>query len=168
MQTEIEKTLCKRLQAHYPLECPGDDCTLCKAAKLIESQQATIIELTADNANSKREAESLAMSLWRRHYQDVSPDFELCDTTAGVITQIDNMVAGVIQNNENQCAVITSLQAKVEKLTSAIQKWLDGDYPNPRAYRQDCPHGTHYWESCENCETEYWQSVAGPTESDDE
>jgi hypothetical protein len=55
---------------------------------------------------------------------------------------------------------IQLLQSKVEELTSAIQKWLDGDYPNPRRNRpHDCMHGVGYWQSCENCETEYWQSV---------
>ena len=78
--------------------------------------QQRVDELETDAANSKREAESLAMSLWRRHYQDASPDFELCDTTAAVISQIDNMVAGVLQNNENQCAVILHLKAVIREL----------------------------------------------------
>lgn len=89
--------------------------------RLLAKERAKVEELTAENADSKREAESLAMALWRRHYQETSPDFELCDTTAGVITQIDNMTAGVIQNNENQCAVIISLQAKIEELTALAE-----------------------------------------------
>lgn len=89
--------------------------------RLLAKERAKVDELTAENADSKREAESLAMALWRRHYQETSPDFELCDTTAGVITQIDNMTAGVIQNNENQCAVIISLQAKIEELTALAE-----------------------------------------------
>ena len=103
-----------------------------KDDEYIAELEAKVECLTADNANSKREAESLAMSLWRRHYQDVSPDFELCDTTAGVITQIDNMVAGVVQNNEKllsfQCEVITSLQAKVKELTAAEDVAIWGEY----------------------------------------
>ena len=85
-------------------------------AKETDRLQAKVEELEADNADSKREAESLAMSLWRRHYQDVSPDFELCDTPAGVITQIDNMAAG--------------LQAKVEdadRQRSILQTNLDAE-----------------------------------------
>ena len=51
-------------------------------------------------------------------------------------------------------------QAEVDRLTGAIQKWLDGDYPNPRRNRpRDCKHGVGYWQSCDNCETEYWESV---------
>jgi len=75
---------------------------------------------------------------------------------------------GAVPIDKAAADLIESLQAEVERYRKAIKKWLDGDYPNPRAYRpQDCPHGTHYWESCENCETEYWQSVAEPTEKDD-
>jgi hypothetical protein len=62
-----------------------------------------------------------------------------------------------------------ALQAEVNRYRDAIKKWLDGDYPNPRRNRShDCPHGIHYWQECENCETEYWQSVIEPTEKDDE
>ena len=60
------------------------------------------------------------------------------------------------------------LQAKVEALTGAIKKWLDGDYPNPRRNRpRDCMHGVGYWQSCENCETEYWESVLKQEASDE-
>jgi hypothetical protein len=42
-----------------------------------------------------REASSLAMSLWKKHYKEASPNFELLSTTAGIISQIDNMVSGL-------------------------------------------------------------------------
>jgi hypothetical protein len=62
-----------------------------------------------------------------------------------------------------------ALQAEVNRYRDAIKKWLDGDYPNPRRNRPDwCMHGVNYWQSCENCETEYWQSVIEQTEKDDE
>lgn len=41
------------------------------------------------------EATSLAMHIWKYHYKDISPNFELCDTPAGVLTQIDNMYTGL-------------------------------------------------------------------------
>lgn len=44
---------------------------------------------------AKIEVESLAMSMWKRFYRDESPTFELCDSVAGIMTQIDNMVTGL-------------------------------------------------------------------------
>ena len=51
------------------------------------------------DADAKREAESLAMSLWQKWYKDDSPNFELCDSVAGVITQINNMTAGLVRED---------------------------------------------------------------------
>ena len=53
---------------------------------------------------ARREAEYLAMVLWRTHYKVQLPKFVLCDSVAGIISQIDNMVAGlaediVVKNN---------------------------------------------------------------------
>ena len=48
----------------------------------------------------KLESETLAMSIYNKSYKDDSPNFELCDTPAGVLTQIDNMVAGLYQELE--------------------------------------------------------------------
>jgi len=60
------------------------------------------------------------------------------------------------------------LQDNIIRLNGAIQKWLDGDYPNPRTNRpHDCLHGTAYWESCEDCETDYWASVLTPKEPEE-
>ena len=55
---------------------------------------------------------------------------------------------------------VIALQAEVEELTKAITDFREGNYPDPRSYRpNNCPHGTHYWQECANCDEEYWQSV---------
>ena len=52
------------------------------------------------------------------------------------------------------------LQAKVEELTKAITDFREGNYADPRSYRpNDCPHGTHYWQECANCDEEYWRAA---------
>jgi hypothetical protein len=51
------------------------------------------------DVDAKREAESLAMSLWSKWHKDDSPDFELCDSVAGVITQISNMTTGLVRKD---------------------------------------------------------------------
>ena len=52
-------------------------------------------KLRAQLEAAENEANTLAMALWKRHYRKESPDFELCDSVAGVISQIDNMSAGI-------------------------------------------------------------------------
>lgn len=39
--------------------------------------------------------DSLAMALWRQHYRETAPEFELLPDAAGVLSQIDNMVSGL-------------------------------------------------------------------------
>ena len=46
---------------------------------------------------AKMVADYLALVLWKKHYKKESPNFELCEDVAGVITQIDNMVAGLVK-----------------------------------------------------------------------
>lgn len=66
------------------------------------------------------EAKSLAMSMWRKHYKDVSPNFELCDSVVGVITQIDNMAAGLSEKIVERDAELAKLQERVRELESMI------------------------------------------------
>lgn len=73
--------------------------TMQRAINKADSQR--IPELTAQLAEAQREAVTLAQYLYNACYSH-EPDYasgkvkwEPCDTPAGVITQIDNMVAGV-------------------------------------------------------------------------
>jgi hypothetical protein len=66
-------------------------------------------------ADAKREADYLAITMWRRYYKDESPDFRLCDSVAGVITQIDNMSAGLGEKIEEQ-------QTRIDNLEKAL--WI--------------------------------------------
>ena len=54
-----------------------------------------IERLQAERDAAMREASELAMSIWRAEFQKLSPEFELCDSPAGVISQIDNMYAAM-------------------------------------------------------------------------
>ena len=58
-------------------------------------------ELEDSLAAAKREAENLAMFLWKKYYKKDSPRFELCDSVAGVISQIDNMTTGLAGDTNN-------------------------------------------------------------------
>ena len=47
-----------------------------------------------DNDSSYNEAARLAMSLVKRHWPE-NDEFSLCDSTCGVISQIDNMTTSL-------------------------------------------------------------------------
>ena len=47
-----------------------------------------------------REASDLAMWLWKKHYAVTAPNFSLCDSAGGILTQIDNMVCGLEKPDE--------------------------------------------------------------------
>jgi len=61
-----------------------------------------------DLGSAKTEADTLCMAIYRRKYKTTSPDFELCDSIAGVISQIDNMIGGLFDEN-------ASLKAELAK-----------------------------------------------------
>ena len=84
------------LGEYDPLMLPFDDGDYVRYADLVEALQSGEPVVDAD---AKREAESLAMALWRKWYKDDSPNFELCDSVAGVITQINNMTAGLVRED---------------------------------------------------------------------
>lgn len=49
---------------------------------------------------------------------------------------------------------------RLGRLQGAIEKFLAGDYPNPRQHRPGkCQHGTFYLESCEACNDEYLEAA---------
>ena len=80
-------------------------------------------------AEAKREAESLALSLWKRHYKDDAPDWGLCDSVAGVITQIDNMSAGLgVKVEEQQQTIETLREALMDAANNMISNKLMDKY----------------------------------------
>jgi len=74
--------------------------------KLINQLREELSTAQKETSMCKVESESLAMSLYSKHYKKEAPDFGLCDTPSGVITQIDNMVAGLSEENERLIALL--------------------------------------------------------------
>ena len=60
-----------------------------------------------------REAVRLAQVLWRRCYREEAPHWRPLDDTAGVISQLDNMCAGVVGDLEE-------LRKKYDSLLYAV------------------------------------------------
>ena len=76
-------------------------------------------KLEAEVALAQREADSLAQSLNRRFYSEKA-SWGLCDSVAGVISQIDNMAAGLGQRAEKA-------EAEVERLRASLKAWTTLD-----------------------------------------
>lgn len=58
----------------------------------------------AEYDDAMREATDLALFLHKKHYKNESPEFDLCDSPAGILTQIDNMVCGLVKEGVNSLA----------------------------------------------------------------
>jgi hypothetical protein len=97
-----------------------------EASKLIYSQADKIAELEEEQVEDYLEASTYTISLFNAHYKnkaDAVP-IELCDTTRGVVTQIDNMVTGVIAELEKEKSELKSLLEK--NLSTFINKKEEG------------------------------------------
>lgn len=92
-----------------------------------------------------RYARSLAMGIWRDHYIQTSPEFELLDSTYGVMSQIDNMLTGLARKGSTQLVSAQGVSEPV-KITpeemGALKRFeettLDGegyDVPKPMMAR---------------------------------
>jgi hypothetical protein len=53
--------------------------------------------LAQEQDNAYIYASNLAKTIWQKHWMKESPKFELLDTTEGVLTQIDNMICGLVR-----------------------------------------------------------------------
>ena len=53
-----------------------------------------------------------------------------------------------------------SAETRLALLQEGLEKYLRGDYPNPRDHRPGkCEHGVYYWEQCETCNDAFLQSI---------
>lgn len=88
----------KELEANINIKADFIDATmnqLAASGQRIEELKAKLAEVKAERDAAMREALALATTLHRNHYSDV-PQWEPLKYPAGVISQIDNMVAGIV------------------------------------------------------------------------
>lgn len=97
---------------------------------------------------AKVEAETLAKSIWRSEFKNESPEWRLCDTVAGVISQIDNMYAGV--RTQRDAAIARA--EKAEQSCATLGRW----HTEISGQLQDCQVRAEKAE----CEVEDWKSCA--------
>jgi hypothetical protein len=52
---------------------------------------------------------------------------------------------------DDACDLLTSQDARIERLEDALRQIADGTYPPTRQERGDCPHGITLNEDCIDC-----------------
>lgn len=72
--------------------------------------------LAAEVELSKSEAAGLATWMWAHWYKAESPNWGLCDSVPGIISQIDNMVAGVRDKLAETASENERLVAEIKRL----------------------------------------------------
>jgi len=85
-----------------------------ESASIIVKQQQEIESLRSELSDAKQEASTLAVALHRRHYKEESPQWELLDTVPGIISQIDNMTAGMSETIETLRSELAAEKAKLD------------------------------------------------------
>ena len=88
-----------------------------ESRSLIADLLAELERVEKERDDAMREASSLAKWLHKTYYALTAPDWSLCDTPAGVITQIDNMVTGI-----PDLVDILRLEAENNRLNTLLHK----------------------------------------------
>lgn len=81
----------------------------------------TLRALLAERDAAYRQAVMLADALWRNHYSDLAPQWRPLDTLDGVISQIDNMSAGI----GARAAERDRMREAVSSLLDRLAEWVN-------------------------------------------
>ena len=95
-------------------------------------------EIERELAEAKREAEYLATALNRRYYAEEAPNWGLCDSVAGVISQIDNMAAGLGQRAEKAEAEVERLRANLVRAVEIAEEFWNNQKQARKAHLETC------------------------------
>lgn len=109
----------------------------CEAADILESISASRVPVASPADSAYREAVDLATSLFKKHYahEDHYASGKVvwgpCDTTAGVISQIDNMVTGLSRTPPVGAGGAVVMDARPDSVHSDSGEcdWVQGSGP---------------------------------------
>lgn len=96
----------------------GDGCRHCQPQEYIDRLGEWLEDERVERAKAEAEAGTLATSIWEQFYKEDAPDWGLCDYVAGMISQIDNMFAGVRGQLAQAKATIESDNKEFNELLS--------------------------------------------------
>ena len=93
----------------------GQQAMLDEMTGLLNAATAERDTLAAQLDGAMQEASSLAMSIWKSEFSKEAPEFELCDSARGVVTQIDNMFAGIRNQRDELAAQVKELKSELRQ-----------------------------------------------------
>lgn len=103
----------ERLRAAFNGESvPHKNIALRQAAALIESQSAEI-------AQASDEVKQLIESIWRAEYRHSAPNWKPLPDLVGMVTQLDNMYAGVREQRDRARWDLAAANARIAALEAA-------------------------------------------------
>lgn len=128
------------MAAHLPADVTLEDEDAALKALHGELAADTVLELIAlaerTTSPVSREQDplhasldSLAMALWRSHYRNTAPEFELLPDAAGVLSQIDNMVSGL-----RRADPVSQMTAHLAAIEEALKVMRDNGLSECYAY----------------------------------
>lgn len=71
-------------------------------------------------SQTKKELDNLATVLHRDFYAKELPEFELCDSILGVISQIDNMISGILEDKRQPHPEIKAVYEKTKNTNDLL------------------------------------------------
>jgi len=84
-----------------PAECDRDaDIVIHEAVNRIKVLQDRVSEHEENIIKTNNEASDLRLSIWRKRYISDSSDYELYNSIDGLISQVDNMVASLLAEQQ--------------------------------------------------------------------
>lgn len=89
-----QKPSCKDCQTESPCRAKGQDLDVCSFYVPPPAAQ--------QEPDAYGYAKRLAVAIWEQHYKDVAPQWKPFDDLMGVLTQIDNMIAGLTVQTQRQ------------------------------------------------------------------
>lgn len=106
---------------------------------------------------AEREAVTLAKSMHRRHYAESAPQWECLSDVPGIISQIDNMHAGV-------CQQLAAAQAKLSSVYQWIERHSQDGFINGLTHDQNLDRIADAWADKEETMREAIKAAHGALE----
>jgi hypothetical protein len=86
-------------------------------------------------------AKCLAVAIWDQHYKDVAPQWKPFDNLMGVLTQIDNMTAGLTAQNQRQPLTDDRIGQIIEQCKITLVNYCSGEKQTEFARAIEAAHG---------------------------
>lgn len=85
--------------------------------------------VTISGYDTLSQAQRLAVMLHGKHYADNSPQWRVCEALPGVLSQIDNMTAGLVRADQ-----VSGLQKRITELEAALAGATETAFAQARAH----------------------------------